>query len=333
VDSSYKRIAVLRALNLGDMLCAVPALRALRRAFPGAEITLLGLPWAREFAHRYGKYVDRFVHMPGYYGFPEQTFRRDQLDSFLEQSREYSYDLAIQMHGDGTHANDLMVQLGAAHIAGFYPATESQPESKLFVRYPEDLPEPMRHLRLMEHIGAPSDGGRLEFPLFSEDLQELGRLGGELPWVDYAVIHPGSGNECRRWRTQHFAEVADGLAESGLTVVLTGSAAERPLVAEVFRAMRYDALDLSGRTSLGAMGALVSRAAITVCNDTGISHLAAAFGTPSLVIGRRDQSLRWAPLDSERHRYLCNEAAAPVLPDHMVAEAATLLDQFAKVAA
>lgn len=83
--SQQPKIAVFRALQLGDMLCAVPALRALRRAYPQADIALIGLPWATSFMQRYHKYLNRHIVFPGYPGLPEQPFNEQAWHRFVAQ--------------------------------------------------------------------------------------------------------------------------------------------------------------------------------------------------------------------------------------------------------
>ena len=82
-------IVIFRALQLGDMLCAVPALRALRCALPTARITLVGLPWAEQFASRFRRYIDAFTSFPGHEAFPEQPVQQHQLADFYASMRAH----------------------------------------------------------------------------------------------------------------------------------------------------------------------------------------------------------------------------------------------------
>src|SRR5690349_24840032 len=92
IPAAPRRIAIFRALYLGDLLLAVPALRAIRHGYPDAEITLIGLPWAASFAERFGAYVDRFVAFAGYPGLAEVPVVPARVAAFLAEQRAYGYD-------------------------------------------------------------------------------------------------------------------------------------------------------------------------------------------------------------------------------------------------
>jgi ADP-heptose:LPS heptosyltransferase len=302
------KIAVFRALQLGDLLCAVPVLRALRHAYPDAEVTLVGLAWARELASRFSAYVDDFIEFPGFPGMPERAPALAAIPEFFRLARARGFDLAIQLHGSGEITNPITALMGARASAGYYRPGHWCPDPERFIEWRDDEHEVLRWLGLLERLGATPRGTHLEFPLRDIDWQDWRAL----RLHDYAVIHAGSQLPSRRWLPQRFAEVGDALGAEGLRVVLTGTAAEAPLAARVQGAMREPALDLTGRTTLGSLGALIARARLLICNDTGVSHLAAALNTPSVVIACGSDPRRWAPLNRELHRVLA--AAVPCRP-------------------
>ena len=299
-----RRIAVFRALVLGDMLCATPALRALKAAWPDAELTLIGLPWARELAERLPS-VDRFEAFPGWEGLPEITPDRAEQPAFLARMRAASFDLLVQLHGSGSIVNPLLADFGARRVAGFAEPGDFSADPALHTVWPKTGHEIERLLHLVDHLGIDRQGRQLDLPLTDGDRERLRDQVPELaePAGDgFVCVHPGAQLPSRRWLPRRFAEVADRLAAAGLLIVLTGGANEAAIAAEVRSLMKRPALDLTGRTDLFSLGALVERARLVVCNDTGILHVAAAVGTPSIAVSSGADVARWAPLDTVRHR-------------------------------
>jgi ADP-heptose:LPS heptosyltransferase len=253
------RIAVLRANALGDYIVALPALEALRAAYPDAEIVLLGAP---------------LVIAPACPGIrepvPDDPVPAEQLPQFLELARGEQFDVALQMHGGGRHSNPLVSQLGARVTAGLR-APDAPPLDRN-LPYHFYQPEVFRYLEVAELVGAPPVTYRPQFVVRDDDVREAQRV----------VLHPGANDLRRRWPAANFGALAKALARQGLDVVVTGTAGERDLVAEVCEQAGPDVRSLAGELTIGGFAAVLADAAAVVSNDTGALHLAAAVGTPAV---------------------------------------------------
>ena len=112
-----------------------------------------------------------------------------------------------------------------------------------------------------------------------------GELPAELAGRDFVVLVPGSSphRPAKRWPASCYGELARRLAELGCVPVVVGTKEERPLAAAIANACP-EAVDLIGRTGLDELAALVCSARLTVGNDTGVCHVAAASGSPVVVL-------------------------------------------------
>jgi ADP-heptose:LPS heptosyltransferase len=117
------------------------------------------------------------------------------------------------------------------------------------------------------------------------------------------VVHPGAASGSRRWPAARFAEVACALTVRGLPVVISGNAAERTLAGQVAQAAGLGRESvLAGRTGLAELAAVVAAATMVISNDTGVAHLAVAYGTPSVTLfGPVSPALWGPPRGSPRH--------------------------------
>lgn len=325
------KIAVLRPGRLGDLLLAVPGLRALRHSFPRAEITLIAQPWARDLVRRTG-YVDRFLEFPGFPGMPEAPFRRERTLDFLQQSAVYGYDLVLDLHGCEPPAAILAALLGGKRVAGYCLHPEVARHLDVCLPWRDGEHEVHRVLRLVQAVGGSPCGTYLEFPLVEDDFREVEGLPGvqeALASGDPVVaVHPGAGDPGKRWPADRFAGLADALArDTGCRVVLLGGPLELDLVEQVSGRMEARPISLAGRLSLGGLAALISQVDLYVGNDTGPSHLAVAVGTPSIAIFGPTDTGRWAPLDADIHRAVHQPILNQVSVEAVLAVARDLLER------
>jgi ADP-heptose:LPS heptosyltransferase len=293
---------------MGDLMCIIPTVRAIRQAYPAASISLIGLRWQKEFVERFGHYFDDFVEFPGWPGLPEQPIDPKRIVTFLDFMQSQSYDLVVQMQGNGVITNTLSMLFGAKKVCGLRKANEYCPDDKLFPVSEDTENEVLRFLKLAGALEIPTKGEWLEFPFIRDELSRVERIidGWGITSKRYICVHPGARDPKRRWPAEHFASVADRLSEQGYVIVLTGSQAERDLLGKVSHLMKHPCINSvhgDGELSLGELAGVIKHAAALLSNDTGVSHIASALEIPSVILFSTYSSPeRWAPLDSRLHK-------------------------------
>ena len=318
--NDIREIAVFRALNLGDMLCTVPALRALRKHFPDAHIALIGLQSAKPVLGHFPGYVDEWIEFPGDPAFPERNVDTERLPGFYQEMQARRFDLVVQLHGSGPRSNEIVQAMAPRQWVGFVPDA-SQAEPGRLLPWPDHLHEIHRYLALLEHMGLDASDDTLEFSEKAADTVSARQLASKVGLqLDRTIlIHPGARLRSRRWPAERFAETGRELAREGWQIAVTGSPAESEIASTVASAIGPDCVDLCGATDLGVLASLLRQSRLLICNDTGISHVAAAVKLPSVVIASGSDVRRWAPLDTRRHTVLhvataCRPCAYDVCP-------------------
>ena len=295
-----QRIAVLKANALGDFVMTLPALDALRAAYPTARITLLGRHWHEEFLRGRASPIDDVYPIPhGALGDEAGGLVADLQARVVRELRAAAFDVAVQLHGGGRNSNRLLTQIGARVTAG--ARTPDAPSLDRNIHYEMLQSDLLRWLEVVALVGARATTLDPALAVTDADLAASVDIvsADERPIV---VVHPGASDTRRRWPPEHFAAVADELAAAGARVVLTGNAAECQAVDAVFRQMRCSAEDVAGKLSLSGLTGLLARADLLVGNDTGPRHLAAAVGTPTVAIYWVGNVITAAPVFRDRHR-------------------------------
>lgn len=272
---------------LGDLVMATPGLRSLRAGFPEARITLHVRPGLESLLAG-SPDVDRIETLHAYHRGPF---------SLLSEARRWKAshrsDLGICLP-DSFSSALFMKCAGVRKIVGYAQPGRGwlldqaiQPLTRQTHRSWVSREEHV--LGLMRALGCPDLGTGLSLPVADEDRDELAKIlaargdsiEASMPRV---VLAPGASyGSSKRWPIAHFASVGDALQEAGAQVLLVGTSEEAELTRAVKTAMRAPVLDLAGALALGPLKVLIGEARLLIANDAGCRHIAAAFGTPSLI--------------------------------------------------
>jgi ADP-heptose:LPS heptosyltransferase len=285
-----REVLVLRLDRIGDVLMSLPALHALREALPDAKIRFAVGEWSREIAN--DAPVDEvLVWSAPWVGRPDEgASSAAELFEAARSRRAMKPDLAIDLQGD-LRALWLMAATGASKRIG-YANTGSAALLTGVVDLDEDVNFVEQNRRAID-IAVGRTLPRKPFRWIDDKRRREGRErlvaafteAGIKPTRPIVGIHPGAGRSIKEWPLERFVELGRRLtAERGATLVLTGSALERPRTRVIQAALPDATVDLSGGLSLGTFAEVMSASDAFISGDTSAMHFACALGVPSVTI-------------------------------------------------
>jgi lipopolysaccharide heptosyltransferase II len=286
-----KNILCIRLDYLGDVLMMTPAIRALKNSLPGRRITLMTSSSGAAVARFIPEIDDVLVYAAPW--MKSSDIHEPEVDfSMLQSLRLRNFDAAVVFTTYSQsplpaallcYLSGIPLRLAHCHENPYQMLTDwvRDPEPQERVRH-----EVRRQLDLVASVGCHTADERLSFRLQAEDIawarECLHGFGIDdiRPWV---VLHPGATAASRRYPPAHWAQVANALARDGCRLIFTGSGDESALI-ESIRLCVPQSHSLAGQLDLGKLAALISLAPLVIANNTGPAHIAAAVGTPIVVL-------------------------------------------------
>ncbi len=286
------RLLVMETGLIGELLLVTPLLRAIGKAFPSADVTvmvrpgsapvLVGNPYVKKLLPLIARERNGFLGVM-------------RLASWV-RSRDFDAVLVL----DTSFRSALIALMGAAPVrAGLstegrgFLLTHKRPRDRTAYQVDE-------HLAVLELLGVPSDGLQLDLFLTEEERRSARALVGEPPEHGRLVgLHPGASLDIRRWPVRLFVELADRLErEAGVTPVFFFGPREEDLAGAVTKLREWEGSAppiVHSPGNIRILAAAFELMDAVVTNNTGPMHVAAAVGTPGVFIHGPSPVARWHP--------------------------------------
>ena len=300
-----RRILLVRLRSIGDTVLATPCIAALKRFVPHAEVDILVEDWVAPVLSNHPHISNVIV------------LERSGLMARARVARELraaNYDVVYNLHG-GTTATFLTRATGAPHRVGFktyqYAQLHNhQAPSPLLLWGQQQTHSVEQQLALLGWTGVPvTDRPRTQLGVDPEATHEINRRLAAVGLNDRKIvlIHPAAAFATKQWAVENFARVVEFLSERGFAPVVIVAPHETALLDNLLSQTSVQILSFDD-LSLPEVTALAARSQLFVGNDSGIAHIAAAVGTPSVVIFGSSNIAHWRPW---------NRAAAEVVFEEM----------------
>ena len=279
------RILVIRGGAIGDFILTLPAIRLLRENFPDAHLEILGYQHIVALAHgRFYADATRSIEYSAMAGFfvPHSTLAPDLVEYFASFQQVVSY----LFDPDGFFEGNLV----RAGVKNLLPAYVRIDDSQHAAR---QLAQPLERLALfLEEPAARVHPSQEDHAFARRFLGESGQ-----PVI---AIHPGSGSPRKNWALENWADLGRWLnaRSPGLRLLLIGGEADGAQLDTLIAAWRDADVLIARDLALPHLAAVLARCRLFLGHDSGISHLAAAAGTPCVVLFGPTDPAVWAPANA-----------------------------------
>lgn len=315
--TDIKNILLVRTDRIGELLLTTPAMRAIRLSFTKAKIAIVVNPSSIEVVEA-SPYVDsiiKFDSKGANSSFAEKA-------KFFKTIKRSKFDLAVIFNPSRffnilTYLANIPVRVGYDRKWGFLLSHKMEDRKYLCEKHEVEY-----NLDLVRLIGADCDDKLPYFPLNNSSEEKIKNLlrDNEIRPDDLLVaVHPATSNPDKRWPFDRFAEICDRLIkEFDAKIVLIGAKEEARISDEVKTVMKNSILDLTGLLSVKELGSVLSKSKFLISNDSGPVHIAAAVGTPTVVLFGEERpggsSARWGPY-GEGHRVISKPKVSDIAVD------------------
>jgi len=311
---SIRRIMIRSTNWIGDAIMTTPAIRAIRKTFPHANITLLAKPWVVP-VFQYSPHIDQIMIYDAH-GCHSGLKGMAQL---VQDIRAQQFDTAILLQ-NAIEAAILSFLGGIERRIGFNTdargllLTHAVPISKAIKK----IHQTRYYVQMLESVGIQNSGLDLELFIGLSDrvsayrfLQKI-NSSKDFQWVG---MNPSATyGTAKQWFPKRFAQLADRIARNHHAgILIFGGPKDRQLGEQVCEMMQTPAVNLAGQTTLGMAMALIQQCRTFITNDSGLMHIACALQTPLVAIFGSTNPITTGPIGKNSHIVQVRTSCSPCL--------------------
>jgi len=289
----FNNILVFRNDRFGEFLLNIPALRALKVSNPGCRLTLVVDPYVMALAHCI-EGVDEVI------AWKNTKHGWGELFKFSGRLKKKKFDLCVVLNpSKESHIISFLaaipVRLGYNRKWGFLLNRKARDEKALSHKH-----EVQHNLDLTGLVGAKAKDLSLSLSLNNDIIKSYIKELGLDNCQNFVVVHPWSSDPVKQWHPDRFRSLVEKfISELKLNVVIVGGKEEAARSRDLFSGFGKSLIDLSAKTDLVQLAAVLKSCRLLISGDSGPVHLACCVNTPVLALFRNDllgkTSKRWGP--------------------------------------